>query len=93
MGPLHPTLISTSYRLGRFPFIPESLSLKPTSWQSSPSFLEREEQTERGLLSEWAGNQPDLVYQKPATGGLEASVSTDNLKLQVIVLATRGQDF
>lgn len=86
MGPLHPALISTSYRLGRFPFIPES-------WQSSPSFLEREEQTERGLLSEWAGNQPDLVYQKPATGGLEASVSTDNLKLQVIVLATRGQDF
>lgn len=63
MGPLHPTLISTSYRLGRFPFILESLSLKPTSWQSSPSLLEREEQTERGLLSEWAGNQPALFIR------------------------------
>lgn len=62
MRPLHPTLISRSCRLGRFPFTPGNLGLHSSIWQSSPGLPDRD-------CCE--GNQSALVYRKPAAAGSE----------------------
>lgn len=59
---MHPTLISRSCRLGRFPFTPGNLGLHSSIWQSSPGLPDRD-------CCE--GNQSALVYRKPAAAGSE----------------------